>query len=93
MPNIFIPGFELGKVDIFKLAEGLKNKKEQERRQAIPRLSNCPYCHEHSLFYNSKDDCFECLNMKIPCPKYHNPILPNTSEYNSIIEYLIEKSK
>lgn len=85
--------FELGKVDIFELAKGLKNKKEQERRKAIPNISTCPYCQEKSLFYDSIHDRFECLNAKKPCPKYKNPILTNTSDYKSIIQHLGENDK
>jgi hypothetical protein len=101
------PRFELGKVDIFELAEGLKKKeqekeqnkflknlgeKEQERRKSIPRISDCPYCHENSLYYNPINDRFECLNKKTNCQKYSNPIVNDTQEYKSIIENLIKKS-
>jgi hypothetical protein len=27
----------------------------------IPQLSNCPDCHNHSLFYKKSDDSFACL--------------------------------
>lgn len=83
-PPPFKPRVELGEVNVFKLAEGLKKKKEQERRQAIPRLSECPYCHEQSLFYNSIDDQFECMNMKGSCPRYNTPIQSGTTEYEKI---------
>ena len=77
------PRFELGKVDPFKLAIGLAEKREKERRGKIPRLSDCPICHEHSLFYNLVDDKFECLNQKCAVKQKH--ILPGTPEYKSIL--------
>ncbi len=55
---------ELGKIDPFRLAKMLAEKQEKERRSKIPKLSDCPNCHKHSLFYNSVDDAFECLNPK-----------------------------
>lgn len=84
IPKTSTPSFELRKVDIFELAEGLKKKGGQERRQAIPRLSTCPYCHENSLFYDSINDRFGCLNINT-CPKYNHLILSNSPEYKSII--------
>ena len=52
------------KIDPFRLAKMLAEKQEKERRSKIPKLSDCPNCHKHSLFYNSVDDAFECLNPK-----------------------------
>ena len=56
------PRFGLGKVDPFKLAEGLTRKKEEERRDKIPLLSDCSNCGKHSLFYDKIHDKFECLD-------------------------------
>jgi len=50
-----------GEVDIFEMAKLLEHRKEEERRSKIPRLSDCPKCHIHSLFYNTVADQFECL--------------------------------
>jgi len=71
--------------------EYLEKKKERERRLAIPRLSYCPYCHKHSLFYNSVDDRFECLNKL--CTISSKPILSDTEEYKNVIAHLISNSK
>ena len=85
----FKPRFNpLDDVDVDKLIKGLKDREEQSRRNAIPRLSDCPYFNEHSLYYNSIADRFECMNIKKPCAKYNHPILPNTLEYQNIIDSL-----
>ena len=81
------PKFSLGKVDIWKLAEGLKAKEETKRRNSIPKLSSCPHCKERSLFYNLLDDRFECLNHK--CKMFNTPILSNTLEYKDICRSLL----
>lgn len=84
LPKAPKPRFDMGnKVDVFKLAEGLKVREEQERRKAIPKLSGCPHCHKRSLFYNSIGDNFECLNLK--CQAYGHPILSSSEEYKSIL--------
>ncbi len=57
------PRNTLGTVDPFRLAKGLARKKEQQRREGIPILSNCPQCHKPSLFYDKIHDCYECLNI------------------------------
>ena len=78
------PSRDPGKVDIFRLARLLEEKKEKERRANILKLSDCPHCHQPSLFYNPIDDCFECLNLK--CPIHSIPITADTEEYKSIVE-------
>ncbi|MFC1900361.1 hypothetical protein ACFLYN_02090 [Chloroflexota bacterium] len=64
--------FEFGKVDIFKLAEGLKKKhQEQSNKKPEPEKNNkeppiklgiCPHCGHPSLFYNHRSKKSECLN-------------------------------
>lgn len=76
--------FDLGKVDSFRLARMLAEKKEKERRDKILKLSDCPHCCKPSLFYNSVDDSFECLNLE--CPVHSIPITADTEEYKSIID-------
>jgi hypothetical protein len=65
------PRFELGNIDIFKMADGLAKKKkedllkaEKDRRDKIPMLSICSFCQQKSLFYNHIEDKYECLNLK-----------------------------
>ena len=52
---------DTGKVDPFRLARLLAEKKESDRRSLIPRVGFCPVCQKPSLFYNSRDDQFECM--------------------------------
>lgn len=78
------PTSDPGKVDAFKLARLLKEKAESKRRAAVPRLSDCPTCHEHSLYYDLIGDSFSCLNLK--CGQYDNPILSGSEEYRAIGE-------
>jgi hypothetical protein len=66
--------FEFEKVDVFKLAEGLKKKKQEqnskksELKQGIEtaktpvELGKCPLCGETSFFYNETKKIHECLN-------------------------------
>lgn len=59
----------LGKVDIFKLAEGLAEKEKggtplTEKREN--KLEICPECLEQSLWYNQRDKKYECMNKKCP---------------------------
>lgn len=56
--------FDPGRVDAFKLAEGLTKRREEEQLSRIPQLSDCPRCSRHSLFYNRSADRFECLNLE-----------------------------
>ena len=69
------PRFELGKVDIFKLAAGLKTRQEQQgRRKATAEahdierrrevLKMCAQCGEISLWRNSVEERYECLNTR-----------------------------
>jgi len=66
--------FELGKVDIFELAKGLRRKQyladstsptppKREVKQPV-ELDTCPQCGEVSLFYNSSTEKHECLNVR-----------------------------
>lgn len=63
------PKSGLGKVDIFKLAEGLAKKREWE---SLPiwaregRLGECPVCHKISLWYNRWAEEYECMNKECP---------------------------
>ena len=73
------PKFELGKVDIFKLAEGLKKKQTEQnnkRPESVPEenkpeqpitLGTCPFCGKISLFYNEGSKQHECLNLECKC--------------------------
>jgi hypothetical protein len=59
--------FSLGSdVDIGKLEDVVQGKKETERRNKIyaEGLRLCPNCYTKTLFYNSRDDQFECLRCK-----------------------------
>ncbi len=76
----------LGKVDPFRLAKLLKEKKEKERRNKILKLSDCPHCLKHSLFYNSTDDCFECFNLE--CSIHSKSIKAGTKEYQTVLSKL-----
>lgn len=79
--------FDLGKIDIFRLGKLLREKQEKEKRGKIPKLSDCPYCYEHSLFYNLVDDKFECLNLK--CQAHSSHIIASTGKYKSILHALL----
>lgn len=84
--------FGLGKVDIFKLAEGLKRKQQEQNNkkpepesniQAQPiKLGICPHCGQTSLFYNERSKKHECLNRKCKSNKsnvFGNVIWPGDS--------------
>jgi len=69
------PKFELGKVDIFKLAEGLKQKRQEQNNKPPeseqeghiknqPNLIKCPYCGKIFLFFNEANKKHECLNLE-----------------------------
>lgn len=53
VPNISTPRFELEKLDLNKFhALAIKQVTEKITR-AIPQLSDCSHCQEHSLFFAS----------------------------------------
>ena len=41
-----------------------ENSRAAGTEKEIPKLQECPRCHEHSLFYNDRDGIYECLNRK-----------------------------
>lgn len=71
------PRFELGKVDIFKLAEGLQ-KREQQNNKQKEKIDNasvtarkddavieiCPLCGEKSAWRNPQNKILECMNIR-----------------------------
>lgn len=72
------PRKDLGKVDIFKMADGLENKYPTEPPVKIEKDSKqntCPKCGLPTLTYNKFAKKFECINKW--CPKRE---LPSTSE-------------
>ena len=86
------PTFELGKVDVFKLAEGLKKKRqEQDNKKPEPvpeenaaeqpaKLGKCPYCGKISLFFNEINKKHECLNLECKSRNlFSNVIWPESS--------------
>jgi len=91
--NTAKPKFELGAVDIFKLAEGLK-KKQQEQNKKKPepkpeentamqpvKLGECPFCGKISLFYNEEHKKHECLNLECKSRKgniFKNIVWPDS---------------
>jgi hypothetical protein len=75
------PKSELNEVDPFELAKLIAQKRESDRRKAIPQLSDCPRCLRRALFYNIIDDSFTCLSVE--CHKYR--IETGTLEYQSIV--------
>lgn len=59
------PRFGLGKIDVFKLAEGLVKKRKWESLPQWARegsLGECPKCHEISLWYDKRAGRYECMN-------------------------------
>jgi hypothetical protein len=84
------PKFELGKVDIFKLAEGLKKKQHNEKPDLKPeendveqvvKLGKCPYCGKISLFFNEMNKKHECLNLECRSRKgklFNNVVWPDS---------------
>ena len=85
VPKTSKPRFELNKVDIFDLADGLKKKQEENRRASIPTLNDCPFCKVHSLFYDRISDLFECMNQT--CTKNKIALKNGIAEYQNILEY------
>ncbi len=89
--NTVKPSFELGTVDIFKLAEGLKKKREEQNRKAeskpeesspeqTVRLGKCPYCGKISLFFNEANKRHECLNLECKSRSiFNNVVWPGNS--------------
>jgi hypothetical protein len=75
------------KIDPFEMAKALVGKRENERRSAIPLLSDCPDCQKHSLFYNIYEDQFECMN-KV-CSKHNSSYKNGTATYNNIVEKIV----
>ena len=84
--------FELGKVDIFKLAEGLKKKRQEQinkKQEPVPeensaeqsvKLGKCPYCGKISLFFNEMNKKHECLNLECKSRNlFSNVIWPESS--------------
>jgi len=85
--------FELGTVDIFKLAEGLKKKQEQNDKKPEPKpeenttkqsvmLGTCPQCDKISLFYNEVNNEHECLNLECKSRKdklFDNVVWPKST--------------
>jgi len=82
------PRRDLGKVDIFKMAEGLHNKEVQGVKSKIPSLSDCPECEEHSLRFDYTRNLFECLNRR--CPSRGKPILQGTELFRQITLKLLK---
>ncbi|MDD5702199.1 MAG: hypothetical protein PHU23_09145 [Dehalococcoidales bacterium] len=89
--DITKPNFELGAVDILKVAEGLKKKREQNDRKSEPKPENtakqpvkleaCPQCGKISLFYNEANNKHECLNLECKSRKgnlFINVVWPNS---------------
>ena len=79
------------KVDIFRLAELLKEKEEKKRRTKIPQLSDCPSCSKHSLFYNPVEDSFECLNLD--CSARGKPIRTGSEGHKSILSRILKEEE
>lgn len=94
--NTANPNFELGTVDIFKLAEGLKRKREEQNsKKSAPapegntteqsvKLGVCPQCGKISLFYNEVNKKHECLNLECKSRKgnlFINVIWPESSSH------------
>jgi hypothetical protein len=91
--NTAKPKFELHPVDPFKLAEGLKRKRqEQNNKQSEPKpentakqpvkLDTCPQCDKISLFYNEANNKHECLNLECKSRKgnlFINVVWPNST--------------
>jgi hypothetical protein len=86
--NPIRPRPDIGKVDIFKLADGLSKKKKE---QDIPSLSPCPWCSQHSLHYEIRTDSFTCLNRE--CTMFNKPIMPNMKEFKIIFDRLKGKQR
>lgn len=91
----FIP---LDNVDVDKLVQGLKRKREQRDRDKVSEgknpaftiiketedyiLSTCPQCYEDSLFFDKRTGKSECLN-KMSCPTHSlSNFLTNHLIYN-----------
>lgn len=85
-PKSVKPRFELAPIDLNKLHTTAIKSVMQKIKRSIPHLSKCLLCQQPSLFYNSIDDQFECLNPK--CAIHYKPILVETKEYVDIINQL-----
>ena len=78
--------FELASIDLNKLHTIAIRNVMQKIKNSIPRLSECLHCQQHSLFYNSINDNFECLS--IACAFNKKPILSASKDYIDVINSL-----
>lgn len=77
-----------GNGDMFELFRKLAIKREEERRNRIPRLSNCPICRKHALFYNQTNDGFECLALEC-----QHKIESGTQEYKTMLLAVVNQEE
>jgi len=76
--------FELGKVDLFELAKGLREREQRKRDESKDKKNNveedieetgkivldiCPHCGERSWWLNPSTNKHECMNKK-SCPTH-----------------------
>jgi len=74
--------------DIFELVRKLAIKREDDRRNRIPRLSDCPICRKHALFYNQINDSFECLALEC-----QHKIEAGTQEYKTMLLAMMDQEE
>ena len=77
-----------GNPDMFELFQKLAIKREEERRNKIPRLSDCPICRKHALFYNQINDSFECLALEC-----QHKIEAGTQEYKTMLLATVDQER
>lgn len=91
--------FELGKVDMFKLARLLKEKEERKKRkqEEITKnehefvLERYPNCGEKSWWFNPYKNKRECMNIR--CPTYNpSSYLTNSIRHSESSDYQSEAS-
>jgi hypothetical protein len=71
---------EFGEINPFELAKKLEQKRENERKDKIPQLSDCPYCHTpKALFYDKITYNFYCFK------ENRFKAQTGTSEYKAIV--------
>ena len=77
-----------GNADMFELFRKLAIKREEERRNKIPQLSDCPICLKHALFYNQINDSFECLALEC-----QHKIEAGTQEYKTMLLAMVDQEE
>jgi len=86
--DALIPNQDMPNLDITILHQKAIELVNSAVSKSIPHLSICPYCDNHSLFYNVDNSTFSCLN--IACEYHDYNIHPYSPQYGYLIKTLRE---